>query len=47
MAAVPCAERSAILLDKPQELRQGLLLAEICDHSAELVDLTPRDRSVK
>lgn len=47
MAAVQCAEISTILLGKPPELRHRLLLAEICDHSAELVDLAPRDRSVK
>ncbi len=47
MAAVQCAEISTILLGKPPELRNRLLLAEICDHRAELVDLAPRDISVK
>ncbi len=47
MAAAQCAEISTILLGKPPELRHRLLLAEICDHTAELVDLAPRDISGK
>ncbi len=47
MAAAECAEITTILLGKPPELRHRLLLAEICDHTTELVDLAPRDISVK
>lgn len=39
MAAVECAEISTILLGKPSELRHRLLLAEVSDHTAELVTL--------
>jgi molybdopterin/thiamine biosynthesis adenylyltransferase len=42
MAAAQCAEITTILLGRPPELRHRLLLAEICDHTAELVDLAPR-----
>jgi molybdopterin/thiamine biosynthesis adenylyltransferase len=43
MAAIQCAEITTILLGKPPELRNRLLLAEICEHTAELVHLAPLD----
>jgi molybdopterin/thiamine biosynthesis adenylyltransferase len=39
MAAVECAEITTILLGRPPELRNRLMLAEISDHTAEIVDL--------
>lgn len=38
MAAVECAEAVTILLGKPAELRNKLFLADVSDHTAELVD---------
>ncbi|MBU1566948.1 MAG: HesA/MoeB/ThiF family protein [Proteobacteria bacterium] len=40
MAAVECAEVTTILLGKPPELRHRLFLAETCDHTSELLDLS-------
>lgn len=40
MAAVECAEITTILLGRQSGLRHRLLLAEISDHSSELVDLS-------
>ena len=39
MAAVECAEIATILLGKPSELRHRLMLAEVSDHTAELINL--------
>jgi molybdopterin/thiamine biosynthesis adenylyltransferase len=39
MAAVQCAEATAILLGRPSELRNRLFIAEVSDHSSELFDL--------
>lgn len=38
MAAVECAEATTILLGRPPELRNRLFLAEISDHTTELID---------
>ncbi|MFH0782947.1 MAG: HesA/MoeB/ThiF family protein [Pseudomonadota bacterium] len=40
MAAVQCAEVTTILLGKPAELRQQLFLADICDHTTEITELS-------
>ena len=39
MAAVECAEITTILLGKPPELRNRLMLAEISEHTAEVIRL--------
>lgn len=39
MAAVECAELATILLGKPPELRNRLMLAEISEHTAEVISL--------
>ncbi len=39
MAAVECAEATTILLGRPSELRNKLLLAEVSDHTTELFSL--------
>lgn len=39
MAAVECAEITTILLGKPPELRNRLMLAEISEHTAEVIHL--------
>lgn len=39
MAAVECAEITTILLGKPPELRNRLMLAEISEHTAEVICL--------
>jgi molybdopterin-synthase adenylyltransferase len=39
MAAVQCAEATTILLNRPPELRNRLFLAEVSDHTSELLDL--------
>ncbi len=39
MAAVECAEITTLLLGRPPELRNRLFLAEVDDHTSELVDL--------
>lgn len=38
MAAVQCAEATTILLGRPPELRNRLFLAEVSDHTSELID---------
>jgi molybdopterin/thiamine biosynthesis adenylyltransferase len=40
MAAVECAEVAAILLGRPAELRNRLFLADTCDHTTELLELS-------
>jgi len=39
MATVECAEITTILLGRPPELRNRLMLAEISDHTAEIIKL--------
>jgi len=39
MAAVECAEATAILLSRPTELRNKLFMAEVSDHTTELFSL--------
>ena len=39
MAAVECAEATTILLGKPSELKNKLFVAEVADHSTELLSL--------
>ncbi len=39
MAAVECAELAAILLGRPPELRNRLMIAEICEHTAEVIPI--------
>ena len=39
MAAVECAELTTILLGRPPELRNRLMLAEIGEHTAEVIRL--------
>jgi molybdopterin/thiamine biosynthesis adenylyltransferase len=43
MAAVECAEATTILLGRPPELRNRLFLAEVGDHTSELLDLASQD----
>lgn len=43
MAAVECAEAVTILLGKPSELRNKLFIADVCDHSADLLTLPEID----
>lgn len=41
MAAVECAEAITLALGRPPELRNRLLLAEVADHSQDVLDLDP------
>jgi molybdopterin/thiamine biosynthesis adenylyltransferase len=45
MAAVECAETTTILLGRPPELRNRLFLAEVSDHTSELLDLVSQDEN--
>ncbi len=45
MAAVECAEVTTLLLGRPPELRNRLFLAEISDHTSELLDLASQDEN--